>query len=539
MTKKQNKTPIDFGKVVREALEMFTLQEQQELLNLFLNDGIQDCYRQLEDIYCYQQPDYAQEAKPIAPFLKRLWDMKNYEDYIIEELQMDCASVPVDELEKEVRNFILNLFINFKENAEDEEDKILKLLYIYWIMEHYQMESSLEIVLEIMRQSPTFLSYCCSIPDNITPIILYQLGKNQLPVLLDFIKEPQTLFIGKENICSAIAQIAISSPERRLEVTKWFCQVLNYYYDHLDDAEKNNVSIIDYIAHLLKNIRAVETLPILEKIYKRYEIPTILVKGGIKELKKEMPHAEQSESLDFETIEDLIDVVYNDEWDDENFDEDFDDEFDEDFDDEFDDEDSFYIETITPKKLKLKITLTDSSPEVWRTLEVPSNIRLESFAEVIEVAMGWEGYHLHLFRKGKNIYLPDYEKDDNFLREDKIEKSSSATSLGEVLPKKGSRIEYEYDFGDSWMHTITLESQEAYKKDDIRSIILIDGANACPPEDCGGIWGYRRILEALEHPRTKAAREYREWLGKDFNPQKFNIKKTKIEMNDFPIAISE
>ena len=129
-------------------------------------------------------------------------------------------------------------------------------------------------------------------------------------------------------------------------MTKWFCQVLNYYYDHLDDAEKNNVSIIDYIAHLLKNIRAVETLPILEKIYKRYEIPTILVKGGIKELKKEMPHAEQSESLDFETIEDLIGVVYNDEWDDENFDEDFD--------DEFDDEDSFYIETITPPKTQIE-----------------------------------------------------------------------------------------------------------------------------------------------------------------------------------------
>ena len=56
-----------------------------------------------------------------------------------------------------------------------------------------------------------------------------------------------------------------------------------------------------------------------------------------------MPHAEQSESLDFETIEDLIGVVYNDEWDDENFDEDFDDEFDEDFEDEFDDEDSFTL----------------------------------------------------------------------------------------------------------------------------------------------------------------------------------------------------
>lgn len=527
MSKKQDKTPIDLGKTVTEALEMFTTQEQQELLNLFLNDGIQDCYRQLEDIYCYQQPDYAQEAKPIAPFLKRLWDMKNYEDYIIEELQMDCALVPVDELEKELRNFILNLFIHFKENAEDEEDKILKLLYIYWIMEHYQMESSLEIVLEIMRQSPTFLSCYCPIPDNITPIILYQLGKNQLPVLLDFIKEPQTIFIGKENICSAVAQIAVSNLDKRLEVTKWFCQVLNYYYDHLDGAEKNNISIIDYIAYLLKNIRAVETLPILEKIYKRYEVPNILVRGGIKELKEEMPYTDLN-GLEFETIEDLIDIVYNDEWDEEEFD-----------DEEFDYEDSFYIETITPKKLKLKITLTDSSPEIWRTLEVPSNIRLESFAEVIETAMGWQGYHMHQFQKGKNTYSPDYENDDPAWVTDETEKSSYSISLGELLPKKGSWIEYEYDFGDSWMHMITLESQEPYKKDDIRSIVLIDGANACPPEDCGGIWSYHKILETLEQPRTKAAREYREWLGKDFNPKKFNVKKVKKEINVFPIAISE
>ena len=117
--------------------------------------------------------------------------------------------------------------------------------------------------------------------------------------------------------------------------------------------------------------------------------------------------------------------------------------------------------------------------------------------------------------------------------------NSYSLSLGEILTRKGSHIKYEYDFGDSWVHRITLESQQAYKKDETQGIFLIDGANACPPEDCGGIWGYHRILEALEHPRTKAAREYREWLGKDFNPQKFNIKKAKKEMNDFPIAISE
>ena len=180
--------------------------------------------------------------------------------------------------------------------------------------------------------------------------------------------------------------------------------------------------------------------------------------------------------------------------------------------------------------------MINSDPEIYRIVEVPSNIRLESFADVINTAMGWEGYHMHLFQKGKTIYTTE-ESDDEFLFDPVKTVNSYSLSLGEILTRKGSHIKYEYDFGDSWMHRITLESQQAYKKDETQGIFLIDGANACPPEDCGGIYGYQEMLEALKQPHSKAAKEYREWLGKNFNAHKFNAKKVERELRDFPIRI--
>ena len=368
-----------------------------------------------------------------------------------------------------MRNFILQLFIQYQgplENEIEEEERKFKLWYIYWAMEHYRMESSLNIILEIMRQSPTFLSsYCHLMQDEATIAIIYQLGQNQLPLLLGFMNENGIAPFGKEDICSAVAQIAISNPERRLEIINWFCQLLNSYYDRFEREEDNNLAIIDYITDTLMNIRGIETLPILEKIYKRFKIPNTLTRKGIKEIKKEMPRAELK-GLEVDSMEELMSLLNeltafyeNHKFDDDKFDDEYDDEFD---DEEYDK--SFYMEEQTSKKLNIKISLIDSDPEIYRIVEVPSNIRLESFAEVINTAMGWEGYHLHLFQKGKTIYTTEESDDDFWFNLDNTVNSYSL-SLGELLTRKGSHIKYEYDFGDSWMHRITLESQQAYKKD--------------------------------------------------------------------------
>lgn len=543
MNKKKNQTSIGLDAIITEVLNLFTPEEQQELINILSNNGLEKLYQQMEEaFYDYQQPDYSSEATPIATYLQRLWDMKTRKDYPLDEFKKDCTTVPAAELEKDLRNFILQLFIQYQgplENEIEEEERKFKLWYIYWAMEHYRMESSLNIILEIMRQSPTFLSsYCHLMQDEATIAIIYQLGQNQLPLLLGFMNENGIAPFGKEDICSAVAQIAISNPERRLEIINWFCQLLNSYYDQFERGEDNNLAIIDYITDTLMNIRGIETLPILEKIYKRFKIPNTLTRKGIKEIKKEMPRAELK-GLEVDSMEELMSLLneLTAFYENHKFD---DDEFDDEYDDEFDDEEygkSFYMEEQTSKKLNIKISLIDSDPEIYRIVEVPSNIRLESFAEVINTAMGWEGYHLHLFQKGKTIYTTEESDDDFWFNLDNTVNSYSL-SLGELLTRKGSHIKYEYDFGDSWMHRITLESQQAYKKDETQGVFLIDGANACPPEDCGGIYGYQEMLEALKQPHSKAAKEYREWLGKNFNAHKFNAKKVERELRDFfPIRI--
>ena len=109
---------------------------------------------------------------------------------------------------------------------------------------------------------------------------------------------------------------------------------------------------------------------------------------------------------------------------------------------------------------------------------------------------------------------------------------STQVSLGELLTEKEPSFRYEYDFSDNWMHTITLLSQEDYKKSEDRSIILLDGANACPPEDCGGIPGYQKMLKALKKPRSKEARRYKEQLGYTFNPTEFDMEETRNFLAD-------
>jgi hypothetical protein len=83
---------------------------------------------------------------------------------------------------------------------------------------------------------------------------------------------------------------------------------------------------------------------------------------------------------------------------------------------------------------------------------------------------------------------------------------------------------YEYDFGDSWEHEVALE--KILEKDpNLKTPVCLDGAMACPPEDCGGIRGYYDYLAALADPKHPEHEEIREWMGEKFDPAKFDLKK--------------
>lgn len=93
--------------------------------------------------------------------------------------------------------------------------------------------------------------------------------------------------------------------------------------------------------------------------------------------------------------------------------------------------------------------------------------------------------------------------------------------IREVLPRRGSKLHDEYDFGDSWVHEVRVE--RILPPDPTRVVpSCTDGARACPPEDCGGVPGYAELLVALADPKHKRHKELLEWVGGAFDPEAFD-----------------
>lgn len=165
--------------------------------------------------------------------------------------------------------------------------------------------------------------------------------------------------------------------------------------------------------------------------------------------------------------------------------------------------------------VQLRVTLLDVEPPVWRRLIVPGLMRLDWLAFTIIEAMGWKNSHLHLFRIGDTVY----GMDDEDAPEDEIDEATVnvATALDGV-----ERFFFDYDFGDGWEHEVVVES---YRADTIsvKTPVCVDGARACPPEDCGGPGGYADLLGVLADPTHERHEEMTQWLGRPFDPEAFDL----------------
>jgi hypothetical protein len=176
----------------------------------------------------------------------------------------------------------------------------------------------------------------------------------------------------------------------------------------------------------------------------------------------------------------------------------------------------------------IRIKLNDTPFKIWRELVVPSNITLELLAFVLIDAMGWKHEHLYQFR-GKNdvFYMNSHEIKEHknsffgfFSRVKYV--NTETTSLDMVLQPKGGRIKFEYDMGDSWTHDLWVKKARDYAENEEPVIKLLKAEGACPPEDCGGVWGYAELLELNSKKRKTAEdKERLEWydISKDYNPE--------------------
>jgi hypothetical protein len=165
--------------------------------------------------------------------------------------------------------------------------------------------------------------------------------------------------------------------------------------------------------------------------------------------------------------------------------------------------------------LRLRVSLLNVEPPVWREVCVPGDLTFARLHAVLQAAMGWEDCHMHEFRVAEErIGMPgpaEFFADDDPLHDERT------TRVRELLGKR-RKFRYWYDFGDDWWHEITVVGGT----DAGSALGLLAGEGACPPEDCGGPWGYGDMLLTLADPTDPEYEAMREWAG-DLDPLRFDL----------------
>jgi hypothetical protein len=185
------------------------------------------------------------------------------------------------------------------------------------------------------------------------------------------------------------------------------------------------------------------------------------------------------------------------------------------------------------KVCQFRITLRGVEPPVWRRVEVPATYTLWDLHVAIQDAMGWKDYHLHVFRvqdpkTGEQVEV-------GIPHEDAFEDSQPVLPgwehpLRDFFVQPGTAALYEYDFGDGWEHDVVLE-ETVQRVKGRKYPRCIGGARACPPEDCGGVPGYGRLLSIIFDPGHEEFADTMTWLGGAgaFDPETFKASKVRFD----------
>jgi len=175
---------------------------------------------------------------------------------------------------------------------------------------------------------------------------------------------------------------------------------------------------------------------------------------------------------------------------------------------------------------QFKISLGGIKPVIWRRIQVPGSYSFWDLHIAIQDAMGWLNCHLHEFNilnpetgDTDRIGIPDEEWDFD----DTKLLAGWKTQISSYFSAEMKKARYTYDFGDDWEHTVILEKIIA-KEPGLAYPQCLDGAHACPPEDCGGVLGYYHLMEVMGNPKDKEYASMVEWYGRVYKPEIFNPK---------------
>jgi len=178
---------------------------------------------------------------------------------------------------------------------------------------------------------------------------------------------------------------------------------------------------------------------------------------------------------------------------------------------------------------ELKIELKGAIPKIWRKVHVNSDISLNELHHIIQISMGWTNSHLYSFIINEIEYsLKDFDYDNH--------KYGNAKAY-RIKEFKNEPIEYVYDFGDYWEHSVRIVNE--VKDDRLLHPRCIKGEGTCPPEDVGGAHGFEEF-KAIMRDKTHPEREsYIEWYGSEFESNAVDFNEINLQLANLKEYIQE
>lgn len=163
----------------------------------------------------------------------------------------------------------------------------------------------------------------------------------------------------------------------------------------------------------------------------------------------------------------------------------------------------------------IRAVLRGTEPPVWRRIAVPANMKLPRLHDILQAAFGWSGDHLHEFVL-RDIHYQSMDRPARAVGGVPYER----VGVVALLPTVGAQAGYVYDLGEEWDHALVLERVLPRGETPDRPVCL-DGARACPPDNCGGIGGYEAVLDAVRGRENADRAEMLDWLG-SYDPEAFD-----------------
>ena len=502
--------------------------------------------------YSYEHPDYGKMVGDMPDALQPLLNTDETHPDLpeVEDFMDSCAQLDRSTLVTGVNSIIY--FWMDRWHTDPDGDVWMHPIHVaIMIAERFQLHECLPVLLETERQDRDFAEVFfdeCDMVGMLPACIYHITTAEDLPMLADFVHERGIHSFSKAEVIAAVSTVPRREPQLLPDVQRWLSGILAIFADGIDPSV-GDVMLLEAIIHCCLHTRNVDAKPMIIRMYSKYKLPNILIPGGANEVRKTIKKADigiLKEELDSsETIwQNAATTFDEDDFDDGDYDHDYLAADFEDSDDEieyYEDEEwaprqeycgyayggkAKYLPVQKPKKSTLRIELENSEPLIWRELEVPSNLCLTSLAQAILLAFGWNEDHLHQFLESrKNHYATSLNELGGTLYPGT--KDGSRYGVSHLLKKQGDSVLFEYDYGDSWYHKVKLKSVADYADYETKAVRLIGGANACPPDDCGGIYRYRHLVELMQKkPQSSELSEFYDWMGCKWDPEFFPMDET-------------